>query len=86
MADGTDIPPMRWLFERSERRRRAVQYWLRDTAKGLLLTAQFEGLKVLPIDACSAFGAMMAKNASRRYAGTRCPRPRKLEEASPRAI
>lgn len=69
MADGTNIPPIRCLFVRSQRRRRAVQYWVRDTAKGLLLTAQFEALKVLPIDACSAFGAMMARNASRRYAG-----------------
>lgn len=65
----TDTPPIRWLFGRSELRRRAVQYWVRDTAKGLLMTAFYLGLKALPIDACSAVGAMMAKNASRRYAG-----------------
>ena len=66
MADGTDIPPISWLFERSERRRRAIQ--VRDPAKGLLITAVYVGLKALPIDVCSAFGAMLAKNASRRYA------------------
>jgi lauroyl/myristoyl acyltransferase len=68
MADGTETPPLSWLFGRSERRRRAVQYWLRDTAKIFLITSVYFGLKVLPIDACSAFGAMLAKNASRRYA------------------
>ncbi len=67
MADGTDTPPIRWLFERSERRRRAIQYWVGDTAKGFLLTAVHEALKALPIDACSAVGAMLAKNASLRY-------------------
>jgi hypothetical protein len=33
MADGTDTPPIRWLFGRSEQRRRAFRYWVRDTAK-----------------------------------------------------
>lgn len=68
MADGTDTPPFRWLIGRSEQRRQAIQYWVGDTAKGLLSIAVHAGLKALPIDACSAFGAMMAKNASRRYA------------------
>ncbi len=68
MANGTDTPPIRWLFERSERRRRAIEYWVGDTAKGFLLTAVHEALKALPIDVCSAVGAMLAKNASRRYA------------------
>ena len=67
MADGTDAVPIRWLFGRSERRRRAIQYWVGDPAKALLITAVYEGLKALPIDACSGFGAMMAKSASRRY-------------------
>ena len=39
-----------------------------DTAKGFLIIAAHEGLKALPIDACSGVGAMMAKDASRRYA------------------
>lgn len=68
MADGTDTPPISWLFERSERRRRAVQYWVRDIAKGLLITSVHVELKASPIDARSAFGALLAKNASRRYA------------------
>ena len=67
MADDTDTPPFRWLFGRSERRRQAIQYWVGDTAKGLLSIAVHAGLKALPINSCSAFGAMMAKNASRRY-------------------
>jgi hypothetical protein len=58
MADGTDTPPTHWLFGRSERRRRAAQYWLRDAVKSLPITAIHEGLKLLPIGACSAFGAV----------------------------
>jgi len=67
MADGTDTPPFHWLFGRSGRQRQAIQYWVGDTAKGLLSIAVHTGLKALPIDACSAFGAIMAKSASRRY-------------------
>jgi hypothetical protein len=73
MADDTDIIPIRWLFGRSERRRRAIQYWVGDPAKRLLITAVYEGLKALPIDACSGFGAMMAKSASRRYSTLDAP-------------
>jgi hypothetical protein len=39
-----------------------------DTAKGFLIIAAHEGLKAFPIDACSGVGAMMARDASRRYA------------------
>jgi KDO2-lipid IV(A) lauroyltransferase len=67
MADGIEIPPIRWLFGRPEQRRPALQYWVRDTAQGFLSTAIHEGLKALPIDACSALGAVMGKIASLRY-------------------
>jgi len=63
MADDADTPPFHWLFGRSGRQRQAVQYWVGDTAKGLLSIAVHTGLKALPIDACSAFGAMLAKKA-----------------------
>jgi KDO2-lipid IV(A) lauroyltransferase len=68
MGERTDIPRIRWLLRRSGGRRPAIQYWRPDAVKGLLVTALHEAFKFLPIDACSAFGAMMAKNASRRYA------------------
>lgn len=68
MADRTDVPTMGWLFGGSERKRRAIQYWVRDTASGLLLAAFHQLLQTLSIDACSAVGALMAKNAARRYA------------------
>jgi KDO2-lipid IV(A) lauroyltransferase len=67
MTDRIEIPPIRWLFGRPEQRRTALQYWVRDTAQGLLNTAIHEGLKALPIDACSALGAVMGKIASLRY-------------------
>jgi Kdo2-lipid IVA lauroyltransferase/acyltransferase len=67
MADGTDTIPMWWLVGRSERRRRAIQYWVGEPAKRLLIAAVYEGLKALPIDTCSGCGAMMAKSASRKY-------------------
>jgi hypothetical protein len=68
MAKGADILRMRWLLRRLERRRSAIQHQTRDGFNYLLITAMHEALKVLPIDACSGFGAFMAKNASRRYA------------------
>jgi hypothetical protein len=67
MAKGATILRMRWLLGRSVGRRPAIQY-LCDGVNYLLITTVYEALKLLPIDACSAFGAIMAKNASRRYA------------------
>jgi Kdo2-lipid IVA lauroyltransferase/acyltransferase len=68
MAKGADILRINWLLGRLERRRSAIEHWARDGFNYLLITAVHEALKVLPIDACSGFGAVMAKNASRRYA------------------
>jgi Kdo2-lipid IVA lauroyltransferase/acyltransferase len=60
-------PPLAWLFVSDNRRQLALRYWLRDTAQGWLNTAVHESLKVMPIDACSAFGAMMAATGPLRY-------------------
>jgi Kdo2-lipid IVA lauroyltransferase/acyltransferase len=68
MAKGSDILRISWLLRRPERGRSTIKQWFRDGGAYLLITAVHEALKVLPIDACSGFGAVMAKNASRRYA------------------
>ena len=44
------------------------QFCMGDAVKTFLFAAVNRGLKYFPIDACSALGAIMAKNASRRYA------------------
>jgi KDO2-lipid IV(A) lauroyltransferase len=70
MADSTHTthaPPIRWLFARQERRQRALRYWVRDTAMGVLNTTLHQGLKALPIDACSAFGATASALSPKRY-------------------
>jgi Kdo2-lipid IVA lauroyltransferase/acyltransferase len=61
-------PPLRWLLDDAERRRQALQYWIYDTASGLLNTAVHEGLKALPIDACSYIGAFNSAHSPLRYA------------------
>jgi len=65
---GPSPPPLTWLFASGNRRQLALRYWLRDTAHGWLNTAVHESLKVLSIDTCSAFGAMMAPTGPLRYA------------------
>jgi hypothetical protein len=41
---------------------------VRDAVKGVLITPVHEEFKVLPNGACSAFGTVRVKNASRGYA------------------
>ncbi|MBV1699942.1 MAG: hypothetical protein KGQ47_16510, partial [Hyphomicrobiales bacterium] len=61
-------PPFAWLFTNGDRRQLAIRYWLHDTAQGWLNAAVHRGLSALPIDACSAFGAVMAATSPFRYA------------------
>ena len=67
MVDASDRPPLRWLLDTSERRRQVLRYWLFDTCTGLLNYGLHYGLRLLPIDVCSAFGAMMGPIARYRY-------------------
>lgn len=60
-------PPLAWLVADPERRERAWRYWVRDGRKGLLNVAVHYGLRALPIDLCSQFGALMSATAARRY-------------------
>ena len=53
---------------RPNRLRQFVQYWMLDPAMGLLNTTIHETLKLLSIDACSAFGASISSFSARRYA------------------
>jgi KDO2-lipid IV(A) lauroyltransferase len=56
------------VADRQNRLRQFVQYWVLDPAMGLLNTTIHEGLKLLPIDACSAFGAFLSPFSAKRYA------------------
>jgi len=90
MPDAPDTPPIRWLFDRPQRRRQAFQYWVHDPIAGLLNTSLHHAIKPLPIDACSAFGAMMARLSACRYADSdararrnwRALRPERSDAAS----
>ena len=62
-----DAPPLAWLLGAGDRRRRAWAYWVRDTLVGARNAATHHALRLLPIDACSACGAALARWAPRRY-------------------
>jgi len=70
MAERYDsAPPLNWLFSDGEHRKQAFQYWVRDTAQGILNTAVHHSLKAMSIDACSAFGGAIGATISPlRYA------------------
>jgi lauroyl/myristoyl acyltransferase len=62
----TARPPLRWMLERGERRRRALQYWIVHTLVGPLNMSIHYSLRMLPIDACSAVGAALGAFAQIR--------------------
>jgi KDO2-lipid IV(A) lauroyltransferase len=59
--------PLRWLLERGERRQRAWQHWVSDTAVGLRNTSVHHALRLLPIDTCSDFGSSMGRYTPSRF-------------------
>ena len=60
-------PPLRWLFGNRRQRRIARRYWLNDSAIGLLNSALHSGMRFLPTDWCSDFGALASKLSPRRF-------------------
>ena len=69
MDDAYKSPPLRWLVsDVVERRRRARQYWIKDTAMGVLNVSIHVGLRYVPIDFCSWLGAHMGALAQVRRA------------------
>jgi Kdo2-lipid IVA lauroyltransferase/acyltransferase len=67
MADGTDTPSLGWLFEGPARRRRMLRYWIRDPAVGAWELAVHRLGRLLPIDWCSDFGAVLTTLTRRHY-------------------
>jgi Kdo2-lipid IVA lauroyltransferase/acyltransferase len=67
MAEANGAPPLAWFFATAERRRQAWRYWIADTAVGLLNMGLHYGLRLLPIDACSALGGVLGALAKYRY-------------------
>jgi KDO2-lipid IV(A) lauroyltransferase len=60
-------PPLRWLFDSSERRAAVLRYWIRDTAMGFLNTSIHNGLRLLPTGLCSGFGAVSSALSPLRF-------------------
>jgi KDO2-lipid IV(A) lauroyltransferase len=67
MADAEQAPPLRWFLGSAAERRRAWQYWGRDTAVGVLNTGIHYGMRAAPVDFCSWAGAQMGALAQHRY-------------------
>jgi KDO2-lipid IV(A) lauroyltransferase len=64
-VDGT--PPIGWLFGNSEQRVAAFRYWVRDTGMGLLNYSVHSGLRLVPMDLCSDFGAFFSRFSRHRF-------------------
>jgi lauroyl/myristoyl acyltransferase len=61
-------PPPRWMLSgNAAQRSRALTYWLRDPVVGVLNIGIHYGLRLLPIDACSAVGARLGAFAKYRF-------------------
>lgn len=56
------------LLRHRDRLAGILRYWVRDPAFGLLNNAIHHGLRLLPIDACSGFGAFISPFSAKRYA------------------
>ena len=67
MTDASDAPPLRGLLGSAEQRRCAFQYWGVDTAVGAFNSLIHHGLRLLPIDWCSAIGAYLGQTSPSRY-------------------
>jgi KDO2-lipid IV(A) lauroyltransferase len=65
MPDNTR-PPLRWLFGKREQRREALRYWIVHSLVGPLNMSIHYSLRLLPIDACSAVGAILGAFAQFR--------------------
>jgi len=62
-----DPPPLRDLLAGGEGRRRFLRYWVTDNLNNLTDLAVHFGLKLLPMDACSALGARLGVFAMPRF-------------------
>ncbi len=56
MVEPADAPGFRAFFGDAKERRAARQYWLKDTAVGLLELVLYRLLRLTPVDFCSWFG------------------------------
>jgi KDO2-lipid IV(A) lauroyltransferase len=66
MADNQP-PPLRWVFDKAERRGEFLRYWVRDPIVGIVNFAIHYGVRLLPIDVASAIGGALGAFAKFRY-------------------
>ncbi len=59
--------PLGWFFGTPAQRAAARRYWLTDTAIGLRNLISHYALRLLPMDAASACGAVLGQLSARRY-------------------
>ena len=86
MADGDDAPPLRWLVGSAEQRRRALQYWGTDTAVGAFNSVMHRGLRLLPIDWCSAIGPTLGQKLARSLSRKRRARATSVHPVAPGGV
>ena len=71
MADSVDsasVPRPIWLLRGArEQRRAAIRYWITDVLAGIGLYAVYHAMRLMPIDMCSASGALVSRFTRHLY-------------------
>lgn len=89
--DSAPVPAITWLLRGArEQRRAALRYWVTDVVVGIGLYAIYYAMRLMPIDMCSASGALVSRFTRRLYPESdmrarklwRTLRPDEADEAS----
>lgn len=68
-TDGASVPRLVWLLRGSrEQRRTAFRYWITDVLAGIGLYGMYYAMRLMPIDMCSASGALASRLTRHLYA------------------
>lgn len=68
VSGGAPIPRPGWLLRGSrEQRRAAFRYWIMDVVTGTGLYAMYYAMRLMPIDMCSASGALFSRFTRRLH-------------------
>jgi len=67
-VDSAPVPRPIWLLRGSrEQRRAAIRYWITDVLAGIGLYGVYHAMRLMPIDMCSASGALVSRFTRHLY-------------------
>lgn len=67
-ADAAPVPRFMWVLRGSpEQRRAAFRYWITDVLAGIGLYGLYHAMRLMPIDMCSATGALASRFTRHLY-------------------